>query len=135
MTHVISIRIGVRTITLEIRVIRHTRTGARCGRIKAPRTTIGTIRRIAAQIRHAGALTTYRESSGVERTFERGGAVWSEVDWAVCNGASLVVGDSHGEVVAVDEGDVVVVAAVVTRECPFRYGCGWNACSCMWVAK
>jgi hypothetical protein len=68
------------------------------------------------RVDQARALAADGEAGAVERPLERGWAVRAEVDRAVRDAAALVVVDAHGEVVPVDERDVVVVVAVRGRE-------------------
>lgn len=58
---------------------------------------------ISIEIRETSGFTTDGESGRVIRTLERSRAVGSQVNCAFSDGATLVIRDSHGEIVSVDK--------------------------------
>ena len=77
---------------------------------------------VTVKICLARTLAAERESTSIERPLERSRAVGAEVNSALRNRAADIVGDTHGQVVPVDEGDVVVVEALAVAERPLRHG-------------
>ena len=76
------------------------------------------------RVDETGGLAAHGEARGVEGALEVVRAVGAKVDGAVRDGAAHVVGDAHGQVVPVDERDVVVVEALAVAERPLRDGGG-----------
>jgi hypothetical protein len=95
-------------------VVRHAAGRARRGRVVRARAARRAVRRV--RVDQARALAADGEAGAVEGALERGRAVRAEVDRAVRDAAALVVRDAHGEVVPVDERDVIVVVTVRGRE-------------------
>jgi hypothetical protein len=99
------IRVGA--VLLEVAVVGNagSRAGSR-GVVRA-RAASGAVARVG--IDKASRLAANREAAAVVRALERRRAVGAKVNWAVSDLAALVVGDTHGQVVAINEGDVVEV--------------------------
>jgi len=47
--------------------------------------------------------------------------VLTEVNRTVSDGAADIVGDSHGQVVPIDETDIVPIKSISSTECPFSH--------------
>jgi hypothetical protein len=73
----------------------------------------------------AVALAPKREPGRIEGAFEIARAVRAKVNGAIGDVAAYVVGDTQGEIVAVYEGDIVVVVTVCGAQCPLGEG-GWG---------
>jgi hypothetical protein len=123
---VVSVRVRVRAVALEVAVscrqpqvepamrngrcllvVRDTARRARLGRVVRARAARGAVAGVGVD--EARALAADRRAGGVERALERVRAARREVDGTVRDAAALCVLDLHGQVVAVDERDVVVV--------------------------
>jgi hypothetical protein len=113
-------------------VVRHAAGWARRGRVVRARAARRAVRRV--RVDEARALAADGEAGAVEGALERRRAVRAEVDRAVRDAAALVVRDAHGEVVPIDERDVVVVVAVRGRKRELGERRGRDARACVRVA-
>lgn len=135
VTHVISISICFRTVVLEIGIESNTARRACCRGIILATAAVGRICRISGKVCKARALAADREPTGVIGTLELSRAVRSKIDRTFGNWATLIIGDSHGQVVSIYKGDVVIVVAISPAESPFCHGCRGNTSTSMRITQ
>jgi len=106
------VRIGVsgRAVIVEEGILRNARRGAGRRRVEA---SAAAVRRVCSppvkRVDQASRLAADGEPGRVERTLELTRADGSQVDVALAHGTSDVVADPDGQVVAVDERDIIEV--------------------------
>jgi len=101
-------------------------------RVVRTRATGGRVARV--WIDKAVRLAPDRETGGVERTLQIGGAVRTEVDLTAWHTTAHIVVNSGWEIVTIDQADVVIVVAVCGRQTPFCQGGRRDTSSGVWVA-
>ena len=128
MTHIVGVGVTVRAAVLEIRVTGDSGRWARRRGSVTTRTTIARVLLVAIQIGRAGTQAPHCGSGGVEWSLQRSRAVWCWIiinqlilSYTPANGKVLTeinrtvsdrtanVGDSHGQIVPVDETDIVPI--------------------------
>lgn len=119
---VVSIDVGPGAVALEVVVVGDTGRRAGGGGVVRAAAAAGGVTGVGVD--EAIGLATEGEASGVEGALELSGAVGAEILGALSDGASDVVGDTHGEIVTVYEGDIVVILAISSGQSPLGEGCG-----------
>lgn len=92
--------------------------------------TVCRVRGVAIQIGSACALAANGGTIGVVRAPKGSRAVWIKVDRAIGDMTACSVSDAHRKIVTVDEGNVVVVVAIRSRERKFCEGSWKNTREC-----
>jgi len=106
---IVRISVAVRAVRLEVGVSGVATARARRRGVVLPTAACRGVGRVGIHV--AGRLAPDGEARAVVRALERAGTVRAQVDRAVRDGATDVIRDRDGQVVPVDEGDIVVVVS------------------------
>jgi hypothetical protein len=119
---VVSIDVGPGAVALEVVVVGDAGRRASGGGVVGTAAAAGGVGGV--RVDEAVGLAAEGEVGRVEGALGVGGAVGAEILGALSDGTAYVVGDTHGEIVAVHEGDIVVVLAISGGQGPLSKGCG-----------
>jgi hypothetical protein len=89
---------------------------------------------VTIEVGKACGLAADGEATGIIGSLKGSRAVGAEVDGALSNRAADVIGDTHGQIVSIDEGDIVPVRSTSSTQGPFSDGRGGNTSSGVRVA-
>lgn len=112
---VVGIRVSIRTIILEIRIILNAAGGASGRRIVRPGATISAVRRISIEISGTSGFTTDNVSIIVIDYEPTVGARAVQVEMAFRLRTTDVIGDLHGKIATVNVTDVIPVCTACSK--------------------
>jgi len=121
---VVSIDVGPGAVGLEVAVVGDTGRRASSRGVVGAAAAAGGVSGVGVD--EAVGLAAQRETGRVEGALELGGAVGTEILGAFSDGAAHIVGNTHGEIVTVNEGDIVVILAISSSQGPLGEGCRGN---------
>jgi hypothetical protein len=130
---VVSIDVGSGAIALEVVVVGDAGRRASSGGVVGTAAAAGRVSLVGVD--QAVGLAAEREAGRVEGALEIGGAVGAEILGALSDGAALVVVNAQGEIVAVNEGDVVVIIAIGSGQGPLGKGCRGDTSAGVGIAE